>query len=279
MTPACGSPPSTPTAAQPAEPVEVDWREPVAFDFRERISAHVSVLGVRAGSFDFEVAPSCRGDHPTVELRSKMSTVGLVRFFKATDGIAETTMDPARARPLASELVILDGDVTRRYRALHRPGAVETTFSRTGSPPKHKNVRIAGGEHALDMQSAFLLLRYWRADAGSEGYFYVLLGRSLWRVTVHHFGQKTLELQEQRRPALLLTGVARRLKSSADTGDDTRRFSMWLSPDATRTPLKVEGDASFGKVMMELSAREVDRSEPGICAVLNAKLSRQVNPT
>ncbi len=262
---ACAHRPAPNAPEQPATP-EVRWSTPVSFPTLEHISADVSVLGVHAGVFDLEVARACHARVPSVELRSTMSTAGLVRFFKATDGSSRTTMDPGTARPTESDLLIVDGPVMRRYRAHHGPGVAETTYQRTGKAPKHETERIATGEHPLDMASAFELLRYWRAPAQSRGYFYVLLGKDLWRVSVRAKGERTIEYQGAQRQAILIEGVARRQRIEEGQSNRSRRFSIWLTNDASSTPLRVKGDASFGTVLMELTAHRTEELGSVTCA-------------
>jgi hypothetical protein len=245
---------------------EVGWQAPAVLPALEQISAEVSVLGVHAGEFDFEVTRGCNTYRPRAELRSRMSTAGLVRFFKATDGSSFTTMDLSAARPIESDLLILDGQVTRRYRARHEPGLAETTYQRTGQTTKHETQRIRSGEHPLDMSSAFLLLRHWHARPGQSGYFYVLLGKDLWRVSVRFEGEQTLSYRGQPRSTLQVTGVARRLEPRPNGSNEPRHFSIWLDNAPTRVPLRVEGDASFGTVLMELTSRRTEPLDASECA-------------
>lgn len=225
------------------------------------------MLGVRAGVFDFQLAQPCNVPRGEVEMRSRMSTVGVVRWFKATDGSSLTLMNPRNARPRTSDLLVVDGTVTRRYQARHQPGAAETTFVRSGRSPKQETERIASGEHPLDMQSGFMLLRYWRAEPGTTGYFVVLLGKDLWRVLVRFRGERWLEHQGRKHSTLLLSGSARRAHPKPDQADDRRSFSIWFTNDAARTPLRLEGEVSFGKVHMELTSHEIEPEPRQACSV------------
>lgn len=253
---ACAGAPRAPAAPRLEE---VRWKTPVTLSALERISAQVSLLGVHAGEFDFEVAPSCDDAADRIELRSRMSTAGVVRFFRATDGSSHTTMSLLAARPVTSDLLVIDGDVTRRYRARHRPGGAETIYERSGQVAKRKLERIRSGETPLDMQSAFMLLRHWQAPPGARGYFYVLLGKDLWRVTVKNRGTQLLSYHGESKRTVLVTGTATKLEPG-DGKRATRNFSIWLTDDSARVPLKIDGDASFGTVHMELSARYIEPS-------------------
>ncbi|MFO7177818.1 MAG: DUF3108 domain-containing protein [Pseudomonadota bacterium] len=250
---ACSTQPPPKAPAAPAPRAEVAWHAPATLPAREQLSAEVRVLGIKAGEFTFEVERPCE-DASSAVLSSKMSTAGLVRLFKATDGTSRTRMDLRAGRPLESELLVADGDVTRRYRARHRPGAIETTTYRSGKPPERKVERIPSGEHPLDMQSAFLVLRHWQAPVGARGYFYVLLGKDLWRVTVTFDGEKHVTFRDQPRSVVRVSGAAHRVEHGRQ--DAPRRFTIVLTNDEARTPLFVESDASFGRVLMELTAHE-----------------------
>ena len=223
----------------------------------ERIEAEVSLLGVRAGAFTMEVSRTCaKTPSDDLEVRSEMSTVGVVRFFKATDGNSRTTMTSTRARPTLSELTVTDGETSRIYRAALAPGGVSTTIERTGDERKELREETPHGEHPLDMPSAFMLLRHWHAEPGTRGYFYVLLGRHLWRVDVQLHGEVTLSEQQGQPRVLLIDGSAQRIKPDPSGILQTRHFAMWLSPDERRVPLRVQGDASFGTVSFVLTSHE-----------------------
>lgn len=238
-------------------PGEVFWNPEVRLPASERIEAEVSVLGVRAGAFTMEISRPCaRSPLDDVEVRAEMSTVGVVRLFKATDGNSLTTMGSARARPTRSELTVMDGDTRRTYRAALAPGGADTIIEKTGNAKKRLREETPHGEHPLDMPSAFVLLRHWHAERGTRGYFYVLLGRHLWRVDVRYRGEVALPDEEDQRTALQIDGNAQRVKPDPSGTLHTRHFAMWLSPDERRVPLEVRGDASFGTVSFVLTRHE-----------------------
>jgi hypothetical protein len=245
---------------------EVRWPEPAPLPAQERIEADVELFGIKAGVFRMTLTRSCSDQRPDpVALRSAMSTVGIVRFFKATDGTSYTTMDAATARPHQSDLVVRDGDITRVYKAALAAGTARIRLQRTGQQPKTKTARIPTGEHPLDMQSAFVLLRHWTAERGTKGYFYVILGKELWRVAVEFKGVRRLTRAGRTESAVHVGGIARRVQTSPDGNRKTRRFTMWLSNDEARIPLRVEGDASFGTLHFELTSHTHEPASARSC--------------
>jgi hypothetical protein len=101
-----------------------------------------------------------------------------------------------------------------------------------------------------------VLLRSWRPRLHETAYFHVVLGRRLWRVDVVADGPQVIKITGgAARLTHRIDGVGVRLWQTSEV--EPRRFSLWLSEDPERVPLRMVADASFGEVTMTLAERNV----------------------
>jgi len=114
---------------------------------------------------------------------------------------------------------------------------------------------VPEGAEVHDLQSAMLRLRAWRPKLGETAYLYVVLGRRPWRVDVTSRGPEMVKVGEDPRLSYRIDGVAVRLWQPEKA--TPKRFSLWLSEERERVPLRMVADASFGEVTMMLTDRQV----------------------
>ena len=98
-------------------------------------------------------------------------------------------------------------------------------------------------------------LRGWRAAPGTRRTVFVVGGRRLWRIDVTYAGQDTIGSAIGNRRAIRLSGASYRARPdfSPETPRPTRTFTVWLSDDADRVPLKVAAKTELGDVVMNLT--------------------------
>jgi hypothetical protein len=223
----------------------------------ERVAADVTILGISAGTLETRLAGGCAQGTRVVDFKTAMQTTGLVRLFARRDGEATTRMDGTNGIPESTSIWVDDGTAMRRYAIRYRPGSFDYTYERTDGPTKQGVARVPGGEHAHDLQSAFVLLRSWRPPKNTRGYFHVVLGFRLWRADVVYRGSETISVAGVERKAVKVEGIAHKLVKKPKDEDKPRSFTLWFSDDDTRSPLKVVGEARFGTVEFDLTAHEV----------------------
>jgi hypothetical protein len=81
----------------------------------------------------------------------------------------------------------------------------------------------------------------------------VVLGRRLWRVDVTAAGPQVIKSEGSPRLTHRIDGVAARLWEPSEAAP--RHFTLWLSEDVDRVPVRMLADASFGEVTMTLTER------------------------
>jgi hypothetical protein len=251
-----------PAPKAPVELIRPDASNP-AFFASERVTADFSVSGIDAGVLDIRIAPRCNAGHEVLDFTTAMRTTGVVRFFARRDGEATTRLNRTSGQPENTSIWLDDGSSRRRYEIRYRPGRFAYSYARPGRPLKRGKARVPGGVSAHDMQSAMLLLRSWRPEEDTRGFFFVVLGYRLWRADVVYRGSEVIEVGGVERRSVRVEGVAHKLNKKPE--DKPRSFALWFD-EASRVPLKVVGEARFGTVEFELTAHEVpDRAPVPAC--------------
>lgn len=225
--------------------------EPTAAQARrsETLVAQVEVLGLRLGTLESSRC-TLRG---TTQIETRLAPIALVNALHRSGGDARTVFGPNHA-PLSSEYHIQDGDLLRHYQVQYRAGAFEYVYDNGGRAKTRGREAVPDGAPAHDLHSALLLLRSWRPRLGELGYFYVVVGRRLWRVDLKFAGPEVITAQGATRLTQRIDGTSVRLWQTEES--DPRRFSLWLSEDPDRVPLSLVADSSAGEVRLALTSRE-----------------------
>jgi hypothetical protein len=220
----------------------------------EVLQAEVELLGLPLGSLE---SSSCRSEAGTI-IETHVEPAALINALHRSGGDARTEL--LGSAPRLSDYHIQDGDLLRHYQIEHRAGAFDYLYDNGGEARRVGHGAVPEGEYPHDLQSALVLLRSWRPRLGEVGYFYVVLGRRLWRVEVTAAGPQVIRAQGVPQLTQRLDGVSVRLWQPSEV--EPRRFSLWLSEDQARAPLRMVADASFGEVTLTLTGR---REESAPC--------------
>ena len=90
-----------------------------------------------------------------------------------------------------------------------------------------------------DMHSALGVLRSWSLrKPGTEGGFYLVVRRALWRVTLRVGPSEPVNTAGGSVAAVRLDGSARRVFRSLRLSKHRKRWSLWLSEDDSRLPVR-----------------------------------------
>jgi len=223
----------------------------------ELLRADVELFGLPLGHLESTVCP---GDDATT-IETHVQPAALVNALHRSGGDARTELGPLSPSPRRSEYKIQDGDLLRHYQVDHRAGAFDYLYDNGGDARRTGHGSVPEGAFAHDLQSALVLLRGWRPRLGEVGYFYVVLGRRLWRTEVTYAGPQVLQTESVPRLTQRLDGVSVRLWQPSEI--EPRHFSLWLSEDPDHVPLRMVADANFGEVTLTLTGQRQDRVDCG----------------
>jgi hypothetical protein len=249
--------PPAPAVRPVAAPVEVGLNpgETMAFEVR--------LAGIVAG--EAEVAVGALGafeGHRAVVVKSRAATAGAVAMVRHVVDESTTVIDMDTGRPLALDSQVEQGDARITATARFTDTAADITYTRPNETEPHrmridfsKGIAATPGATAHDPLSAMAQLRGWRAAPGSRRTVFVVGGRRLWRVDLACAGQDTIGSAIGNRRAIRFTGEAYRARRdfAPETPKPSRTFTVWLSDDADRVPLKVVAKTELGDVVMTLT--------------------------
>lgn len=228
----------------------------------EVLHASVEVFGIEIATLDSAL---CRLPEGGAVASTQVEAAALVRVVRKTSGQGTTQLPEPGRLPRSSDYTFQDGNLTRHYDVDYRAGSYSYVYDNGGVERLTGTDEVPGGASAHDMHSAMLLMRSWRPRLGEGAYFYAVLGRRPWRVDVTSRGVEMLKVGKDARLTYRIDGVASRLWQPESA--KPKRFSLWLSEDADRVPLRMVADASFGQVTMSLTGREQGAqgcSQPGL---------------
>ena len=222
----------------------------------ESMSFEVRLGGVLAGQAELAVGQIGRVDgHRAVVVKSRAETVGAAALFKRIVDEATTVIDMDSGRPMQLDTLVEQDHQTTTAQAKFAGSIANVTYERSDEPKPH-TMRIDFGQMTVhDTHSAMAQLRGWRAAPGTTKTVFVVGGRRLWRVDVKYVGEETIGSALGNRRAVKYTGASFRARPNFGVESDkpTRTFSVWLSDDADRVPLKMTAQTELGEVSMDLT--------------------------
>jgi hypothetical protein len=224
----------------------------------ESMAFEIRLAGILAG--EAQLAVGQLGDyegHRAVVVKSHAATAGAAALVKHIVDEAMTVIDMDTGRPLALETLVEQGDSRITATAKFTGTVAEITYARSEDKAKGPHtLRVDFGKVTVhDAHSAMAQLRGWRATPGTTRSVFVVGGRRLWRVDVNYVGEDTIGSAIGNRRAVHFTGESYRARSdmTPETVKPSRTFSVWLSDDADRVPLKVTAHTELGDIVMDLT--------------------------
>jgi hypothetical protein len=222
----------------------------------ETMAFEVRLAGMLAG--EAQLAVGELGDyegHRAIVVKSRAATAGAAAMIKHIVDEATTVVDVDTGRPLELETAVEQGATRTTATAKLTGNVASITYIRSDEPAPRKLTIDLGKLTLHDAHTAMAQLRGWRAAPGAKRSVFVIGGRRLWRVDVTFVGQDTIGSAIGNRRAVQLSGQSYRVgrNLTAETGRPSRTFSVWLSDDADRVPLKMTASTELGEIVMELT--------------------------
>ncbi len=225
----------------------------------EQFEARAEVLGMNVGRLKVRVSGACDATaDPKWGVEAKMATAGVLAFFNKTRGVALSSIDAETAVPSRSETHIEDGEAWRDYKIWAGKERYRFRYEKSEGDLIQGRKPLPEGEPIYDTQTGLFAIRAWQAEPDELGYFYVILGRRLWRADVQFEGSKSIEVGGKKFDTVHFKGVAHRVDLEPGQEYKPRKFSVWLTNDEHRVPVKVAGDGSIGAVTFFLEKHDFE---------------------
>jgi hypothetical protein len=225
----------------------------------ERIEAQVNRGVLTVGVITLQVEAPCLEDGvEVVPILSHAERSGL--YGAVTPGRVDTLSWSERATGLPRWARSV-GETAKRtvdIAATFDPTEVHTIYTSVfhdgDKPPRtrRKSSELLPGELTYDGHAALGALRSWATAPGARGVMQVVLGRKIWRLELNVSQPTEVRVGGEVHEAILIEGTARRLTSKLTLMGKVRRWSIWISDDDRRLPLKARVDYRKETIDIEL---------------------------
>jgi hypothetical protein len=222
----------------------------------ETMAYEVRIGGMLAGEAALAVGQLGNVDgHRAVVVTSRAATAGAAALVKHIVDEATTVIDLDARRPISLDTLVELGDRKTTAHATFDGTVAKVTYARDDEKNPHTYTINFGGITVHDTHSAMAQIRGWRATPGTRRSVFVVGGRRLWRIDLVYAGTETIGSTLGNRRAVKLDGASFRARPNFKLESDSpaRTFSVWLSDDADRVPLKMTASTEFGEITMELT--------------------------
>lgn len=204
-----------------------------------------------------EATTNADGTQADLVVRSRISSAGLSDLLMEIDDESTSVISNETGLPRLTKTIAQYGK--HRFSSdatFPRLGANNVTIAFTRPPSAPVHVRLAPPPGAMphDMHTAMASLRPWSGVKGEARTLWVIGGRRLWKADVTWVGSGALETVFGARQAVRIDGTAQRYRGAGtpERGRPERRFSVWLSDDGDRVPLRVEAYTEIADVVVDL---------------------------
>lgn len=225
----------------------------------ERMSYQLALQGMELATYDLAVGDlAAVAGKQAIVVQSHAKAVGLVKMVANIDDTFTSWIDVTTGRPLrwqTDEFATKSTDKERTdVRMFERSGdVVPVDFHMNDESPKPEPQTVSLPD-VWDYNAFLIALRSWEGAPGSTVTAEVFRSRYLWHVTMTIRGKEKVVTQLGEMPALRLDGhvfkVGRNNAKLPD--DDERDFSVWISDDDGRVPLKTVARTDYGDIEMKI---------------------------
>ncbi len=222
----------------------------------EAMSFDVKIGGILAGEAALAVGdPGVIDGHRAILVRSRIATAGAFALVRKISDEATTVIATDTATPISMTSDVTMNGVDYHADLAFKGSIIEATSTRSDSKGVTHDRFSFGATVAHDTHSAMASLRGWDPAPGTSRTLYVMGGKRIWKAEVRFGGRETIGTQLGNRAAVRLHGLAWRAHDdlSIDDSKPPREFTVWLSDDADRVPLKVAAKTELGSLVIELT--------------------------
>ena len=223
-----------------------------------QFSIHMGPIPVGEASLTVsEATTNADGTQADLVVRSRISSAGLSDLLMEIDDEATSVISNLTGLPRLTKTVAKYGkhrfasDATFPVEGANN---VSIAFTRPPNPPVHVRLAPPPGVMPHDMHTAMASLRPWSGVKGEARTLWVVGGRRLWKADVTWVGGGAIDTAFGARQAVRIDGTAQRYRGTGapERRRPERRFSVWLSDDGDRVPLRVEAYTEIADVVVDL---------------------------
>jgi hypothetical protein len=253
---ACGSPHTEPVAPKAIVAKFADG--PPLVTPGEHMTYRLALQGVELAVYDLAVGETTQvAGKPAILVQSHAKTVGLGALVKVDDYF-NSYLDVTSGRSLrwTCDEFSSDGkhkEKTEADMAGRTTESVPVTFHLDDEPPQPEPQHVSMTD-VWDLNAFLIALRSWEGTPGTAVSLEVLRSRYLWHVEAKIHGKDKLVTELGELPALRFDAHLYKLDRSGARApnSDERDFSLWISDDDGRVPLKITAKTDYGDIEMKI---------------------------
>jgi hypothetical protein len=226
----------------------------------ERMSYRLTVKGVEVGTFLLAVGDLVDIDGvQTVVVQAQAKSSGLASLVASIDDQFTSWIDVKTGRPRRFEVYehvsrdSSDRDHVVVDFAARANNAVPVRYGLNDEPLKVLQQPVTLPD-VWDYNAFLMGIRGWEGDPGSTTNLEVFRSRYLWRmqITLGKKGQLVTELGEL--PVLRFDAKTTKMDRNGQkwVGQEDRTFTLWISDDHDRVPLKLDATTDLGSISMDI---------------------------
>lgn len=194
-----------------------------------------------------------------IVVQGHAKSVGLANLVAAIDDTFTSWIDVSTGRSLrfAVDEYETNSKTNIEHTVIDIAGRAGTSlpiqFHLNDSPPTDEPQTVSLRE-VWDYNAFLVALRGWEGPKGTQTSVEVFRSRWLWHVDVKIASVGKLETDLGELPAIRIDGHAVKLDRTGkkDPTADERNFSVWISNDDGRVPLRLAARTDYGDVRMEI---------------------------
>lgn len=257
---ACGHPPRGPAVA-PAGPAAVSLAAAAPLVTPgERMTFRMQLRGVELAAMTLAVGEITELDgHEVIMVQSHAHSVGLANLVAAVDDTFTSWIDVATGR--THRFTVAEFETGSRTNIEHtvahigqRAGTtIPVEFALNDAAPRPEPQAVSHAD-IWDFNTFLIALRSWEGRPGTRTSMEAFRSRWMWQLDVTIGARETLSTELGEMPALRFDAHGFRLQRTGqrDLSSETRAFSIWISDDDGRVPLKVKAKTDYGDVTLDI---------------------------
>ena len=233
----------------------------------ETITWSVTFAGVQAARARMAIGQSDAGDKKQIVVRAEAQSAGLVSLLADSQESVTSWIDPASGVPTQTEFHSVDAGRTQRVSIAWSPGKAEQVIARTktGEAPGQPQTRmhLLPASPVYDNLSGLAALRAWDAHAGARATMWAFAGSRLWRTVIEAGAEEDIDTAVGKVRSRKLTAASVRMTSNLkeDTSKPPRTWTMWISTDERRIPVRIDAHLDFGDVVVKCTSYAASESQ------------------
>ena len=247
-----GTPKGDPVSTLPVAP-------PVATP-GERMSYKLTLKGVDLGTFTLGVGEVVDlAGTQTIVVQAQAKSGGLAALVADIDDRFTSWVDIKTGRPRRFEVFEhadrkgKDKDHVVVDFAARSPEGIPVHYALNDEPMKTL-VQPVTNKDVWDYNAFLLALRGWEGEKGSTTTLEVFRSRYVWRITITLGGKGNLVTDLGELPVLRFDARTTKVDRSGKpwAGQVERNFTLWVSDDNDRVPLKLDATSDYGSISMDI---------------------------